>query len=108
MKKQKIAKKQKTFKRVVNPTMAKIGERIRIARQDQKLTITELAKKLKTSGSSLGQIENGWRTPSAAYLDKIAKALGTDSVFLVTGTPQRVIRQVVKAQNAWEALHKRS
>jgi transcriptional regulator with XRE-family HTH domain len=103
-KKPKVAKKQKSFKRVIDPAVAQIGTKIRTLREAKGLTIAGLAKKLGTSGSSLGQIENGWRTPSANYLDKIAKALGTTRLALA-GLAERDFWSIVRACAAWDKRH---
>jgi ribosome-binding protein aMBF1 (putative translation factor) len=102
--KRKVAKTTKKFKRVIDPAMAKIGSRIREIREAQGLTIAGLAKKLGTSGSSLGQIENGWRVPSAKALDKVAKALKVPQILLVAGPAHYL--EIASAMNAWSPRRK--
>ena len=102
--KRKVAKTTKKFKRVIDPAMAKIGSRIREIREAQGLTIAGLAKKLGTSGSSLGQIENGWRVPSAKALDKVAKALKVPQILLVAGPAHYL--EIASAMNAWKPRRK--
>jgi transcriptional regulator with XRE-family HTH domain len=94
-------KGQKKFKRVIDPAVAQVGAKIRELREARGLTIAALAKKLGTSGQSLGQIENGWRTPSPEYLDKVAKALGTNRLTL-GGIGERDFWTIVRACRAWD------
>lgn len=96
----------KRFKRVIDPTLAKVGSRIREARIKRGLTIAALAKILKTSGSALGQIENGWRSITPTNLDKIAKALGTTRLHL-GGLDEKDFWTVVRACDAWDRRAKR-
>jgi transcriptional regulator with XRE-family HTH domain len=104
-KKVKATKVAKKFKRVIDPTTAAVGARIRVQREKLGMTIATLAKKLGTSGSSLGQIENGWRTPTADYIDRVAKALGTTRLKLA-GLDGRDFWQIVRACDAWDARRK--
>lgn len=62
-----------------------IGERIKQARKDAKMTQRELAEKLKISYVGISQYERGIRTPKLDTLKKIADALGTDVNFLMSG-----------------------
>jgi len=105
--KAKVAKKTKKFKRVIDPTMEKVGARIRLLREKRGLTIAALAKKLGTSGSSLGQIENGWRTPTPDYIDKIAKILGSTRLKLA-GLDERDFWSIVRACDAYDSRAKRA
>ena len=52
-----------------------IGERIKKARKDAKLTQKDLGEKIGVSGSMIGQWENDLRCPKMETLQKIASAL---------------------------------
>lgn len=54
----------------------KIGEKIKLARKNKKLTIAELAKLAKTSEARLSEIENGKENISILLLERLAVALG--------------------------------
>ena len=53
-----------------------LGSRIQEIREDQHLTQTELAARVRTSQSTISQIEAGDRNPSYRMLVKLAAALG--------------------------------
>ena len=53
-----------------------LGSRIQEIREDQDLTQTELAVRVRTSQSTISQIEAGDRNPSYRMLVKLAAALG--------------------------------
>lgn len=59
-----------------------VGQRIRQARKEAKLTQTELGAKIGVSGSMIGQYENGLRNPKCDTLSRIATALGIPSACL--------------------------
>ncbi|MCR5307621.1 MAG: helix-turn-helix domain-containing protein [bacterium] len=54
----------------------KVGNMISKAREDAKMTQTELARKAKIHQSDLSDIERGVSNPSVKTLDRIAKGLG--------------------------------
>ncbi len=56
-------------------TALAIGEKLRAARQKQKISLRELADKAEVSASMLSQIENGKAFPSVRSLYSIAAAL---------------------------------
>ena len=53
-----------------------LGSRLQEIREDQGLTQTELAVRVRTSQSTISQIEAGDRNPSYRMLVKLASALG--------------------------------
>ena len=55
--------------------VASIGDRIKSLRQEQELTLAELAEKSKLSASHLSQVERDKSTPSLMTLASIAQAL---------------------------------
>lgn len=57
--------------------MKTLGQRIRELREEQDLSLRELAKKVKKSAPFLSDIELGRRYPSDDVLSKIANILGT-------------------------------
>jgi len=52
-----------------------IGERLKKARLDKKLTQEQLAEKIKIETPSLSNIENGKNYPNSDTIEKIAKGL---------------------------------
>ncbi len=66
----------------------RIGERIRILRQDKGFSLNDLARKTGFSKSYLSQIENLKREPSISALSQIAHVLEVDVLFLLTGEMQ--------------------
>ncbi len=57
--------------------MKTFGERIRELREQQDLSVRELAKRLKVSAPFLSDIELGRRHPSEDVLERLAGALNT-------------------------------
>jgi transcriptional regulator with XRE-family HTH domain len=57
--------------------MRTLGERIRELRDQQDLSVRELARKIEVSAPFLSDVELGRRHPSDEVLKAIAKALGT-------------------------------
>jgi transcriptional regulator with XRE-family HTH domain len=70
-----------------------IGERIRNSRKEKDLTLDVLATTTGFSKSYLSQIENMKREPTIGTLTKIAHAMGTDALFLISGVQQDVDRK---------------
>lgn len=74
--------------------VARLGERIRAARQEQDLSVGALADLSEVSRRMLTQIELGQANPSVAILDRIAAGLGTTFAALmgagVAGAPEGV------------------
>ncbi len=66
-----------------------IGERIRMIRQEKRLTLDALARKTGFAKSYLCQIENLKREPPISTLTKIAFVLGVDIFFLISGEVRR-------------------
>lgn len=64
--------------------MNSIGERVKIARKNSKLTQQELAQKANISQTTLSQLESG-RNTSSKELPQLANALGIDVNWLLTG-----------------------
>lgn len=63
-----------------------IGQRIKDARTDKKMTQKELANLLDISEAQIGQYERGYRNPKYETLEKIADALAIP-VSQLTGSP---------------------
>ena len=68
---------------------ARIGERIRAARHARGLTLVQLAEMCSLSHPFLSQLERGQARPSMASLERIARALGTSQVELLSPAPPR-------------------
>ena len=56
---------------------SKIGQRIKVQRQSNNLTLKQLAEKVGCTDAYLSQIENGKVSPSISSLKKIADGLQT-------------------------------
>lgn len=61
----------------------RIGRRIRKIREEQDMTLAELASKVGISSDMLQKYENGQRKPKTDRLKEIARALGVFSLALV-------------------------
>ena len=64
-----------------NHDILNIGEKLRVARQQQKLSLRELAARAEVSPSLLSQIENGRANPSVMTLYSVAGALSVPITF---------------------------
>lgn len=62
-----------------------IGDRIQIARENTKLSRTQLSDKMCLSRSIVGKWERGISNPSTAHLIKLAKVLNVSFEWLATG-----------------------
>jgi len=60
------------------PFLALLGSRVRVRRQQQGLTVAQLAERSGISRRMLTQIELGQANPSLVTVDKVARALDTD------------------------------
>ena len=72
---------------------AAIGQRIKLLRQEKKLTQDDLAQKTGFAKSYLSQIETLKREPPISTLAKIAYVLGVDVFYLLTGEIQQETQQ---------------
>jgi len=63
-----------------------VGKRVKALREEQKLTLKELASKAGISVGFLGDIESGRTKPSLVTLNNLAGALGTTSDYLLGRT----------------------
>src|ERR1051325_7490103 len=57
--------------------IAALGERIRLARQQRRLSLEALAAQSGVSRSMLSAVERGAKAPTVLVLDRIATGLGT-------------------------------
>ena len=64
-----------------------LGSRLQEIREDQGLTQTELAVRVRTSQSTISQIEAGDRNPSYRTLVKLAAALGVTVSYVLGEAP---------------------
>lgn len=60
------------------PFLAQLGARVRARRQQERLTVAQLAERSGVSRRMLTQIELGQANPSLVTVDKVARALDTD------------------------------
>jgi len=67
---------------------SRIGERIRVLRQEKGFSLNDLALRAGFAKSYLSQIENLKREPSISALSQIAHVLEVDVLFLLTGEIQ--------------------
>jgi transcriptional regulator with XRE-family HTH domain len=80
----------------------KIGERIKLVREELGWTQDELATKAKISKSFLSDVERGERDISSEYLLRVANALGASTDFLLRGeeTPRKREQIVIPTELA--------
>ena len=64
-----------------------LGSRLQEIREDQGVTQTELAARVRTSQSTISQIEAGDRNPSYRMLVKLAAALGVTVGYVLGEDP---------------------
>ncbi len=57
-------------------TSTRIGDQVRALREEQGLTMTELAEKANVTIAAVSYIERNLRSPSSDTIEKIARALG--------------------------------
>lgn len=79
--------------------MNRIGERIKIRREQFKLNLNELAKRVGISSSALSQIENGKAFPTIITLKNIAEHLRT-TVGELIGENESVHQPLVRNKEA--------
>jgi len=86
-------------------TADSVGQRIRIAREKEGLTQSELAKKLEyNSPTAVSLIESGERKVKVETLEKIAQILHQDVNFLATGKPATTtVRTALRADDSFDS-----
>ncbi len=52
--------------------MKRIGEKVRLLRQQRQLSMKQLADQVQTSDTQISRVENGQRKPSAALVFQLA------------------------------------
>lgn len=62
-----------------------IGKRVRIKREEQKISRERLAESIEVSSQFLAQVELGGRGMSSATLYKICNALSTSADYIIMG-----------------------
>jgi transcriptional regulator with XRE-family HTH domain len=83
-----------------------VGERIRRRRQDQGLTLRELAERIGMTAGYLSRVENQQVTPSLDALQAIATALGVPMFFFLDSTPSEpVVRAGGRRQLSFPDSH---
>ncbi len=60
-----------------------LGERIKVLRLAQNLTLKELEAKARVSATHLSEIERGLTSPTVGAIERIARALGEEPALLV-------------------------
>ena len=70
------------------PTLniVEMGEYVKRKREDEKLSLRDVAKKINVSASTLSRIENGIGTPDSATLARLAAWLGIPLERLMKGS----------------------
>lgn len=61
-----------------NELLKKIGQKIKIIRQQKGISQQELAAMINYEKSNMSRLESGGTNPTILTLDKIAKALGVE------------------------------
>jgi transcriptional regulator with XRE-family HTH domain len=75
----------------------KLGATIRSRRKALGRTLQDVAKEAALSQPFLSQIERGQALPSMRSLDRIAHALGTSGISLLTGSPSGAAVDLIRA-----------
>ena len=75
-----------------------VGENLKRLRRHVGLSLENLAKRSRVSRAMLGQIESGRSIPTVTVVWKIARALGVDTVDLISAPSQRMHAVVTAAQ----------
>ncbi len=75
-----------------------VGENLKRLRRHVGLSLENLAKRSRVSRAMLGQIESGRSIPTVTVVWKIARALGVDTVDLISAPSQRMHAVVPAAQ----------
>jgi len=89
-----------------------VGQRVRILRQDQGLSLRELAQRSSVSAPMLSQVERGTTSPTLAVAEKIADGLGltlSQLLRLDEAPPFEIVRAADRPRAAedghsWEML----
>lgn len=79
----------------VTPSLRTLGEAIQRARESQKLTLAESARRSQVSIGMLSQVERGQVNPSFVTMTKVAKGLGVPLTHFLDGQGRPVKRRVV-------------
>ena len=85
---------------VNNSFLKQIGVRLRKAREEQRLSQTELADAMEVRSNQYGKVENGKVAPSLKTLIKAAKALDISLDELVFGKKSTATKQDVISDKA--------
>ena len=72
-------------KRERDPEAVKIGQRVRMARQNKGLTMEKVAEGAETSIQFLSQVEKGEQTMTMVKFARLAKVLGVSTDYLLYG-----------------------
>ena len=65
-----------------------LGPRLRLAREERRLSVRELARRIGCSASLISQIERGVSVPSVGVLYSLATELGSSLDYLLFGSDQ--------------------
>src|SRR3974390_2018079 len=65
-----------------------LGPRLRVAREDRRLSVRELARRIGCSASLISQIERGVSVPSVGVLYSLATELDSSLDYLLFGSDQ--------------------
>lgn len=68
-----------------DPEVELIGRRVRLARQERRMTLEQLAEAAETSIQFLSQVEKGEQSMTMVKFGKLAKALRVSSDYLLFG-----------------------
>ena len=81
-----------------------IGEKIKKARIDKKMSQRELGSKLNMTGQAISKIELGDSSPSIDTLKSICKELGINSVSLIDNTVLTTAEGIIN-KKSYDKLH---
>lgn len=81
-----------------------IGEKLRILRERMNLTQQELAERLGYTQAFISSVENGKRTPSIKFLEKVAIFFDIPLAWLLEETPRNVLSLLFELSVFWKRL----
>lgn len=73
-----------------------VGQNIRLFRKSKGMTQEQLAEKVNVSGSYIGYLERGKKSPSLILLEKIACILNVDPATLLTSNEEQINLELKK------------
>lgn len=96
--------------------MSTFSERLKLLREERKITLDELAEKINSTKSTLSRYENNKRTPNIEFIERVANFFNVTSDYLLgrtdkpnielinEGLPQELINEGVEAIEVFKGV----